>query len=166
MLNNVFKVHDNERCNICRLIWKHKFWYQTDWGPEMWRSLTFFPPSEHHTLDETSFFNISSHDVISAIPCDGNCTTSKQWTFKAPENFRVILVFESFSFPAPHGYLEIGDGVIIGETTRLVHFTGTDLPSNVTSVTNAAWVAVHVRCGTINETFRITISAVNDSGQL
>ena len=127
--------------------------------------MIFFPP-DHHNLNETSLIKISSHDVISAIPCDENCTTSKQWTFKAPENLRVRLAFENFSFPAPHGYLEIGDGVIMRETTRLVHFTGTDFPSNVTSVTNAAWLTVHVRCVNINATFNITITAVNYSGQL
>ena len=128
--------------------------------------IMIFYPSEHHTLNERSLVNISSNDVISAIPCTECCTTSKQWTFEAPENLRVRLTFENFSFPDPHGYLEIGDGIIIGENTRLAHFTGTSLPSNVTSVTNAAWITVHVRCGNINETFNIKITAVNYSGEL
>ena len=68
------------------------------------------------------------------------------WTFNTEEGFRIYFEFEQFSFYWSSNYysaLEIGDGATRGAETRLAHFRGLDKPSNVTSVSNAAWMKVY-----------------------
>ena len=118
--------------------------------------------SGHTYLNETSSFTIASDEIISPISCRENCTSSKHWSFNTSETLRVRVTFENFIFTDPQDYIEIGDGLIIEDGTRLTHFSGTDFPSNVTTVTNAAWITIHSKC---NNTFKIGITAVNNSGR-
>ena len=115
-------------------------------------------------MDEASIITISTDEVTSPISCDGNCVTSKQWTFKTTEELRVRVVFREFVFSESYEYLEMGDGLIVREDTRLAHFTGIYLPSNVTSITSAAWIAVYFKCGEIISSFNITITSISNSG--
>ena len=60
--------------------------------------------------------------------------------------FRIRFHFDEFHFNESIGYhsaLEIGDGLIRGTGTRLAHFRGSEVPMDVTSVSNAAWMQVY-----------------------
>ena len=68
------------------------------------------------------------------------------WTFSASEGYRIRFNFEEFSFywnNFDYNLLDIGDGLNQDAATRLATFGGRDIPSNVTSVSNAAWVKVN-----------------------
>ena len=55
-----------------------------------------------------------------------------------------MIRFQFLEFDMPHisDCLEIGDGMMIGELSRLVRFSGQTLPTNVTSVSHSAWLKV------------------------
>ena len=68
------------------------------------------------------------------------------WTFNTSEGYRIRFNFTEFRFYwNTHDYnlLDIGDGLNQDDDTRLATFGGRDLPSNVTSVSNAAWLKVN-----------------------
>ena len=50
------------------------------------------------------------------------------------------MVFQHFEFQRPGDVLEIGDGLLYDNATSLARFSGSTLPSNVTSVSNALWI--------------------------
>ena len=56
--------------------------------------------------------------------------------------------------------MEVGDGLISGDETRLVRFSGGDPPSNVTSVSNTAWIRVQSHC--VHNDFISTIMQKQD----
>ena len=58
-------------------------------------------------------------------------------------------------------YLEFGDGLISGHSTQLARISGTAKPENVTSVSNAAWINMHVSCS--NETFTLLLEVGAES---
>ena len=72
--------------------------------------------------------------------------------------------FQQFAFDGPEEYLEIGEGLVAGEETRLARFSGTDLPWEVTSVSNSAWIRIETPCRKRTPDFSILISAVNYTG--
>ena len=68
------------------------------------------------------------------------------WRFNTSTGFRIRFHFNEFHFYESIGYhsaLEIGDGLIRGTGTRLAHFRGSEVPMDVTSVSNAAWMQVY-----------------------
>ena len=84
-------------------------------------------------------------------------------TFNSLQDFRIRITFDHFSFENIDEYLEIGDGTTVEETTRLAHLTGIDLPSNVTSVSNAIWIRIKVRCGNRIPNMTMKLLAINKS---
>ena len=77
---------------------------------------------------------------------------------------RLNITFDDFFFSKTSEFLEIGDGLIANEGTRLAHFSGTDLPSNVVTIGNTAWIKVHAACWNVSSTFSVTIYAINETG--
>ena len=67
---------------------------------------------------------------------------SPSWTFKTAGKFKIGFKFHVFDIRSSADYLEIGDGLEIKQSTVLVHFSGRTLPSNVTSISNCAWMKV------------------------
>ena len=69
------------------------------------------------------------------------------WTFNTSEHYRIRFSFQTFSFywnNYDYNLLDIGDGLQEDDdSTRLATFGGRDLPSDVTSVSNAAWLKVN-----------------------
>ena len=125
----------------------------------------WFIITDHYILNKTSVVTLSAHEVITPISCREICVTSKHWTFITTEELNVRIAFQDFFLYEFYEYLEIGDGLIVREDTRLAHFTGIDLPSNVTSITSAAWIAVHFKYGDVfNGDLTITITVINNPG--
>ena len=87
-------------------------------------------------------------------------------TSNTSHGFKVRVIFHEFTFKDPQEYLEIGDGTIIGNETRLVCLSGTYLPSDVTSVSNTLWIKLNVPCGIETPNISITITSVNMSGNI
>ena len=77
--------------------------------------------------------NLSSNDLVTTLPCAGNCETLPSWTFSTAPDLKIRITFSQFRFVDGNWYLEIGDGKIIRKATKLAHFTGYDLPKDVTS---------------------------------
>ena len=98
----------------------------------------------HYTIMNGTSFNILKEDLISAYQANNYLPV---WTFNTSRDNRIRLTFHEFGFywnNYNYDLLDIGDGLIYSETsTRLATFGGRDLPSNVTSVSNAAWVKVN-----------------------
>ena len=90
----------------------------------------------------------------------------KHWTLNTSQHHqqqRVGIVFMEFNLSKSDEYIEVGDGLIIGENTRLAHFTGNYIPDDVTSISSAAWISARLSC--LNSgAFNITITAINDTG--
>ena len=85
------------------------------------------------------------------------------WTFTTNYKQRIQICFQEFDLTDPE-YLEIGDGLQQGEETRLAHFTGDSLPSNVTSVTNSAWIYIEAPPRTTTFDAEVAVRAVNTTG--
>ena len=103
-----------------------------------------FPVLGLYLIDPDTSVTINKNDVYTAYR--GGNTTSPEWIFETTSGFRIQFEFEQFTFYWSTSYysaLEIGDGVTRGAETRLVHFRGLDKPSDVTSVSNAAWMRVY-----------------------
>ena len=92
-----------------------------------------------------------------------NCVSWRIWTFTANSDQRIQISFQYFHLYEPE-YLEIGDGLENGEETRLAHFIGDSLPSNVVSVSNSAWIYVEAPPGTTTVNAEVVVRAVNRTG--
>ena len=77
---------------------------------------------------------------------------------------RIKFTFQQFDFDDLYGHLEIGDGVVSGGATRLARFSKTDIPSNVSSVSNAGWITVASSCYDREFSLRMTVMTENKSG--
>ena len=121
---------------------------------------------DHYFVNESVLVNLSSNDLFTTLPCAGNCETLPSWTFSTVSDLKIRITFSQFRFVDGNGYLEIGDGKVIRKASRLAHFTGSNLPDYVTSVTNAAWIKVHAACGINSATFSMSVTAVRDEGTL
>ena len=84
--------------------------------------------------------NLTSADLLAAKEAG---ELRPVWTFSTASDLHVRFSFQRFNFHLEE-FLEIGDGRIPHDDTRLVLFRGKDLPSDVTSVSNAAWMRVKV----------------------
>ena len=92
-----------------------------------------------------------------------------QWhaiTVNTSNELRVKINFQEFRFSKFGEYLEIGDGLIMDNDTRLVRFSGSDLPTHVTSVSSGAWINVKAVCGDQSPTLKFTVTAVHVSGKI
>lgn len=69
---------------------------------------------------------------------------SPTWTFNTTEGHRIRFRFLEFQMPRLSYFLEIGDGSMIGKSSTLVRFERDTLPSNVTSVSQSAWLKTTV----------------------
>ena len=78
-------------------------------------------------------------------------------TFTTTEE-RLRISFNKFSFD--EGYLEIGDGSLYSESTRLTRFNGSTIPSDVISVNNAAWMRISSRCTVKTPEINMTITGM------
>ena len=88
------------------------------------------------------------------------------WTFNTSAGFRIMAIFRDFNFEESREFLVIGDGSVHDEASELVRFSGTDLPSNVTSVSNAAWMKFEYRVDRCCRTpvLNITVTAIEMTG--
>ena len=93
----------------------------------------------HFTLLDITTISITTADLSRAI---GNSDFSPLWTFSAERNQRIKFTFRDLHFYYSADYLEIGDGTNSGDTTKLVRYQNNYSPSNVTSVSNSAWLRV------------------------
>ena len=106
--------------------------------------------------------NTSGKDTASLLVWTFNTTTESRIQFTISE-FRL---YWSSNY---HSSLEIGDGLVPGDSSRLAVFRGLDLPSNVTSVSSSAWLSVQNpvyegRSSLVRE-LHVSISGIPNSGQ-
>ena len=101
---------------------------------------------------------------MTSFPCNPNCVTYPTWTFNTTEHLRVQVSFQEFECRDSKCYIEIGDGSSIGTESRLARFGGRILPSNVTSISNAAWIKLHTSCGKDVLNLHLRAAVVNVSG--
>ena len=69
-----------------------------------------------------------------------------QWRFETSTGYRIRFIFHDFSLYWSSGYysaLEIGDGISPGISSKLAHFRGLDEPSDVTSISDRAWMTIY-----------------------
>ena len=87
--------------------------------------------------------NFSTKDLNATLLVEGD---SPVWTFEASIDQRIQFVF-------PHDFrvftnIEIGDGMIKGQSTRLARFNPVfETPSDVTSISHLAWLSTDVNHG-------------------
>ena len=98
----------------------------------------------YHFLEPNSSINISEADLNATNTY--NDDSKLHWTFNTTPGFRIMFKFQRFSLYWSSNYysaLEIGDGVETRPETRLAHFRGLDVPDDVVSVSNAAWITIY-----------------------
>ena len=86
---------------------------------------------------------ISREDLMTAYQTNNYLPI---WTFNTSEGYRIRITFTELSFywnNYDYNLLDIGDGLNQDDDTRLATFGGRAIPSNVTSVSNAAWLKVN-----------------------
>ena len=130
----------------------------------------------------TGLYNIQNGSTIEITKADINASFRHSssllvWTFKATTESRIIFTFSKFGFywsSNYHSSLEIGDGLVPGDSSRLAVFRGLDLPSNVTSVSSSAWLSVQnsvyeqggeKRRSSLVRELHVSISGIPNSGQ-
>ena len=97
----------------------------------------------HYYIDNGSSLTILREDLVTAYQANNYLPV---WTFNTSKDHRIRFNFHDFSFywnNYDYNLLDIGDGLESDNPTRLATFGGRDLPSNVTSVSNAAWLKVN-----------------------
>ena len=128
--------------------------------------LPCFYKEHHYFKNETAAaFNISTKELYNAYQSGD---FSPYWTFSTAENLRIRFNFHSFGFSTFYNnFLEVGDGRNLENSSILAHFTGYDVPSNVTSVSNSAWLLCCQRSQAAfhNMYMRVEISAVEFPGK-
>ena len=118
----------------------------------------------HHFINETGNVTISSDDVLQTIHCNASCEILPSWTFETFDHLKLRVTFNRFRFHDYNESLEIGEGLNIG-MDRLAHFSGPGLPSDVTPIINAAWIAFNAASGNMNASFVIIILAEKRPGK-
>ena len=93
-------------------------------------------------MDNTPGIVISSYEISEALREGTNGPVTSTWNFNATEGFRIGIIFEILCFTDANDTVQIGDGLVFGEETRLAHFGGTTLPSEVTTISNSAWISI------------------------
>ena len=134
-------------------------------GFESWvRIFRFLFFAENLFVDESSSITVSS-EVNAATIFLGNY--GPIWTLmalKTSSEFRVRFTFEELCFPVTNHFIHIGDGLVQSTDTELARFSGYSLPSEVTSLSHAAWIIINYPTDTFLR-FQLTITAVTfDSG--
>ena len=79
------------------------------------------------------------------------------WTFEAIIDQRVQFHFSHYILA--YNFIEIGDGTIKENATRLAQFKGFDTPSDVISVSHLAWLSVDKRLGWQHIELEINLSS-------
>ena len=102
-------------------------------------------------------------NIYAALIGASNCVSWRLWTFTTNSDQRIQISFQYFHLNE-HEYVEIGDGLVKGKETRLAHFIRNYLPSNVTSVSNSAWIYVEAIPGTTTVNAKVAVRAVNTTG--
>ena len=112
----------------------------------------------YHFLEPNSSINISEADLNATnTPKDDS---KLHWIFNTTLGFRIMFKFHRFSLFWSSNYysaLEIGDGIEIRPGTRLAHFRGLDVPDDVVSVSNAAWITIYEMGPAVYTSTRLTI---------
>ena len=98
------------------------------------------------------------------MPHSTYCSSRYTWKFSTFEQLKIRFAFEEFDLKEQEEYLEIGDGTTYGEETMLALFTGADLPRNVTSISNSAWVNIRSVHGNMTSQTTMTVIAVRVPG--
>ena len=109
-------------------------------------------------------FDLSLIDFTKTLSCFVDCLRWQTLYFNTSAALRIQVTFRKFDFGGSEVYFEFGDGFFRAENTRLVNFSGSTLPSNVTSVSNAAWILIKSSCARVSLELNITVSAVDVSG--
>ena len=123
-----------------------------------------FLSTVHLQIERNTRFHVSTVDIANTLPCTASCITWPQFTYNTSQHLRISVTFQESQCADPIEYVEIGDGNVIGEETRLAHLTGTNLSINITSISNAMWIRIRVPCGKQIPDIRMTIIAVDNSG--
>ena len=92
-------------------------------------------------------YNIEAHGSIGILKSDVQSNfDNTSWTFRTSAGSRIRFRFHDFGFYWSSefiSYLEIGDGLSPGLSSRLAHFRGLTVPSDVLSVSHSAWMKVY-----------------------
>ena len=118
---------------------------------------------DHLKVNNTDALTASTDNIFSSLSEFTTCVSWYLWTFTSSSNLRIQISFGYFDFKG-HEYLEIGDGLIKENETRLAHFSGAALPNNVTSLSNSAWMYIAANHGNISSHAVMTILAIEPTG--
>ena len=124
-----------------------------------------FSDTEWILLTGNGSVDLSINDFTKTLSCFVDCLRWQTLYFNTSVALRIKITFQKFNFGESGDYLEFGNGLVRTEDTRLVHFSGSTLPSNVTSVSNAAWILIKSSCARVFLKLKITLSAVGVSGK-
>ena len=124
----------------------------------------------HYFVREGVIIKLSREDLMIAYQANNYLPV---WTFNTSEGYRIRFSFEEFGFywnNYAYNLLNIGDGFDTESSRTLATFGGRYLPSDVTSVSNGAWLKVNghllliVGYGVLE--LNMTITSVPISGML
>ena len=114
-------------------------------------------------MDDGSSVTLSSFDLAKSLSCRVGLFEQSVLTFDAPADLKIRISFNAFKLKANES-LVIGDGLVSGEDSQLSHFSGTALPSNVTSISNAAWINVTTSLTSKVTDIELIVEAVSSAG--
>ena len=103
--------------------------------------LCYLVVSGHYFLQDGSPVLLTSPQIFHRTANAGRPT----WTFMSQPNFRIHFRFQDYNgslFSCRFCCVSIGDGLELIKSTTLAYFCRMATPSNVTSITNAAWLRV------------------------
>ena len=97
----------------------------------------------NYTIVDGDSYTITRENLVTAYQANNYLPV---WRFNTIEDHRIRFSFQDFSFywnDYDYNLLDIGDGWSTDAKTRLATFGGRTLPTDVTSVSNAAWLKVN-----------------------
>ncbi|XP_041485416.1 uncharacterized protein LOC121431779 [Lytechinus variegatus] len=124
---------------------------------------------------EQSYVWLTGDENFNIFSLDINRSNEQEffWIFNTTIGRRINVSIKEFDFERGHVFITIGDGTEIdggnanfdstSTYTQVARFSGSDPPSLVTSVSNAAWIRITARRFYLKMDFNITISSTKMS---
>ena len=111
-------------------------------------------------IEGSRSITIPPRDFIKMFSSDEECLRWQDLTINTTEK-RIRITFHTFVLEEADGQLEVGDGSVYSEDTRLARFDGQTQPSDVISVSNSAWIRISSHCAIWSPEINLTISGIN-----
>ena len=107
---------------------------------------------------------VSSTDISDSF-YNGDSDSERNLAFNTSNGYIFLISFQQYCFEGSDEIIQIGDGMKYEEETRLLRFSGTTTPNDVTTVTNSVWIKIQYSPSELR-LFQMKIASVATKGMI